>query len=40
MIEETATVVKCEGEFAWVEAQRQTSAGKSDREKSIAHEGD
>ncbi len=27
MIEETATVVKCEGEFAWVEAQRQTTCG-------------
>lgn len=28
MIEETATVVKCEGEYAWVEAQRQTTCGK------------
>lgn len=27
MIEETATVVKCEGEFAWVEAQRQSTCG-------------
>lgn len=27
MIEETATVVKCEGQFAWVEAQRQTTCG-------------
>jgi sigma-E factor negative regulatory protein RseC len=27
MIEETATVVKCEGEFAWVEAQRKTTCG-------------
>ena len=27
MIEETATVVKCEGDFAWVEAQRQTTCG-------------
>lgn len=27
MIEETATVVKCEGKFAWVEAQRQTTCG-------------
>lgn len=27
MIEETAKVVKCEGEFAWVEAQRQTTCG-------------
>lgn len=27
MIEETATVVKCEGEFAWVEAHRQTTCG-------------
>lgn len=27
MIEETATVVKCEGEFAWVEAQRQSACG-------------
>ena len=27
MIEETALVVKCEGEFAWVEAQRKTACG-------------
>ena len=27
MIEETAIVVKCEGKFAWVEAQRQTTCG-------------
>lgn len=27
MIEETATVVKYEGAFAWVEAQRQTTCG-------------
>lgn len=27
MIEESATVVKCEGKFAWVEAQRQTACG-------------
>jgi sigma-E factor negative regulatory protein RseC len=27
MIEGTATVVKCEGKFAWVEAQRQTACG-------------
>ncbi len=27
MIEETAIVVKCEGEFAWVEAQRKSACG-------------
>ena len=27
MIEETATVIRCEGKFAWVEAQRQTTCG-------------
>jgi len=27
MIEETAVVVKCEGEFAWVEAQRKSACG-------------
>lgn len=27
MIKETATVVACEGEFAWVEAQRQSTCG-------------
>ncbi len=27
MIEETALVVKCEGEFAWVEAQRKSACG-------------
>lgn len=27
MIEETAIVVKCEGEFAWVEAQRTSACG-------------
>ncbi len=27
MIEETAIVVKCEGKFAWVEAQRQSTCG-------------
>ncbi len=27
MVEEQATVVDCEGEFAWVETQRQSSCG-------------
>lgn len=27
MIEETAIVTKCEGDFAWVEAQRKTACG-------------
>jgi len=27
MIEETAVVVKCDGEFAWVEAQRKSACG-------------
>jgi sigma-E factor negative regulatory protein RseC len=27
MIEETATVVECQGEYAWVEAQRKTACG-------------
>lgn len=27
MIEETALVVKCEGDFAWVEAQRKSACG-------------
>lgn len=34
MIEETAVVVKCEGEFAWVEAQRKSACGHCSVNKS------
>ncbi len=34
MIEETAIVVKCEGEFAWVEAQRKSACGHCSVSKS------
>ncbi len=34
MIEETAVVVKCEGEFAWVETQRKNACGHCSVNKS------
>jgi sigma-E factor negative regulatory protein RseC len=34
MIEETAIVVKCEGEFAWVEAQRQSACSSCSANKA------
>ena len=34
MIKETAVVVKCEGEFAWVEAQRKSACGQCGANKA------
>ena len=33
MIEETAVIIECDGEYAWIEAQRKTACGQCDVNK-------